>query len=429
MNTVLNYIVEKYPNELEINQGLYIDPYYVEYKLAKIKVSFTEVVVGTEMVSTLTTDHNKLVDAPYSMFAIEFNQRNLKFVNKISVEMSNFIYDIQILPYSPVSEMLETTLTNEVDYNSITIGGEEVGRLYWAKKSSGTFTIPTKIEYDFSDNIEVKLANECDIYRIVSPNFNGAYEFSAAKNEGVEFFNVSYTYKPFTPYILVSPNFKRLYGNDFSDARGLICNGDFSIATITDQWKTYEINNKNYQNIFDTEIKTNDAVNQLNLVGQTISSGMNAITTGLAVGAMGGGIAGGIAAAAGSAISGAADIAIGQSVYQKNRQSKIDIFNMTLQNVKARPDTLNKISAYNINNKYFPFVEKYTCTEVEREALRNKIKYDGMTVGIISTISEFINSSQELNYIKGQLIMLENISEDYHIVDAIGVELEKGVYF
>lgn len=405
-----------------------------------ITVSLVEVSAPEEIVVRLKPSHNRLIDAPYSMFAMPFSLENMALANEMSKSFTKEnLYDIQILPYCPAINNVDIDIDNnltptgsiDIDYSLITTGGEEpqnVSFILWAKESSNSFTIRTSIEINYSDAIELKLSNECDTYRIVSPNYNGAFEFSVAKNDGVDFFTVSYTYKPFTPYILVSPNFKRMYGADFSDARGLICNGDFSIATLTSAWETFEVNNKNYQNIFNVDIKTNDINYRLNTISQGISSGMNAISTGIAVGAMGGGAAGGIAAAAGSTVAGMADLTLGYSIYQNNRQSKIDIFDLNLQNVKARPNTLNKISAYNINNKYFPFIEKYSCSDTEREALRRKLKYEGMTVGIISTISEFADNSIELNYIKGQLILLENISDDYHIVDAIGVELEKGVY-
>lgn len=255
------------------------------------------------------------------------------------------------------------------------------------------------------------------------------FEFSVAKNKGVDFFNVSFTYKPYSPYIHVAPNFKGLYGDDFGDARGLICNGDFSISMMNSAWEQYEINNKNFQNIFNTQIKTMDENNKLNLISQGIATPINAAATGVTVGALGGGVAGGIAAGIGSLAGGIADIGLGQAMYQNNRQAQIDLFNYNLQNIRARPDTLTKISAYNINNKYFPFVEYYSCTDVEKDALKNKIKYEGMTVMAIGKIEDYLEElTNDYNYFKGQLIQCGDISEDYHIVDALAVELERGIY-
>ena len=52
--------------------------------------------------------------------------------------------------------------------------------------------------------------------------------------------------QPYQPYIHLNPNFGSLYGEDFNDARGLILGGDFSIATLSNEWKNYETQNKNY---------------------------------------------------------------------------------------------------------------------------------------------------------------------------------------
>lgn len=409
--------------------------FQVAYKLNRTTITLSEALTGSERSVTIKPGHQKLTDAPYSMFAMEFNLPNLGLASKMAEELGVSIYDLQILPYCPAIELLAFTedgftirseATPFVDYSPITHGEEVEGYMLWAKKSSNTFNIMEPINVNFSSSIDVKVANECDMYRLVSPNFNGAYEFSAAKNNGVEYFEVSYTYKPYSPYIQVNPHFGGLYGViDFNDARGLICNGNFSVATLTDQWRTFEINNKNYENIFNAQIKTMDENNKLNVLSQGISTAINAIGAGFAVQKLGGpGALAGTLSAAGGMV----DIAIGQSIYQNNRQLQKDLYNYNLQNVKARPDTLNKISAYNINNKYFPFIEYYTCTDTEKNALKNKIKYEGMTVMTIGTIDEYIGAAEDFNYFKGQLIQSGDIQEDYHIIDAIAVELERGIY-
>lgn len=375
------------------------------------------------------------------MFVLPFGENediNLNLATQIGIKLGKSCYDIQILPYCPLrdlmtSEGVDITLGRaEINYTPITRQLDEeteetVGYLYFASASSGQFIINYNIPAPLNA-LDMKIANECDMYRLCSPNYNGAYEFSAAKNRGVDYFIVSYTYKPYSPYIQVSPSFKGLYGRDFTDGRGLICNGDFSIAMISEAWVSYQNNNKNYENIFNAQIKTMDANNQLNLVSQGITSTLGAAATGVTVGALGGGVAGGIAAGVGSLAGGAADLAIGQSIYQNNRQLQKDLYNYNLQNIQARPDTLNKISAYNINNNYFPFIEYYTATEEEKQALRNKIKYEGMTVMTIGRIQDYLGAVENFNYFKGQLIQTGDISEDYHIIDAIAVELERGIY-
>ena len=113
---------------------------------------------------------------------------------------------------------------------------------------------------------------------------------------------------------------------------------------------------------------------------------------------------------------------------REQKQLAIDKFNYQLGNIKALPYTLTKIGAFNINSKIWPFVEYYTCTEEEREALENKLKYESMTVMRINYFGDFWRVDSQLRYFKGELIRNEEIAEDNHIFEAIYTELAKGVY-
>ena len=116
------------------------------------------------------------------------------------------------------------------------------------------------------------------------------------------------------------------------------------------------------------------------------------------------------------------------------------MFGYQLDNIKALPYTLTKVSAYNPNNKIFPVLEYYTCTETEKIALANKIAYNGMSVGVIGTIGEYLGNSWQYwnnqtqsyitdkGYIKGQLIRIDDFGEDFHVLNALAEEFNKGVY-
>lgn len=82
--------------------------------------------------------------------------------------------------------------------------------------------------------MDYKVENQCDVYRLCSPNYASVFEFNAARNGGIEGYNVRYTYKPYQPFINVAPKFGRLYGKDFKDNRGLILSGDFSLPIVKD---------------------------------------------------------------------------------------------------------------------------------------------------------------------------------------------------
>ena len=50
-----------------------------------------------------------------------------------------------------------------------------------------------------------------------------------------------------------------------------------------------------------------------------------------------------------------------------------------------------------------------------------------MTINRIGRLVDFLNGNEE-QYIKGQLIRLESVMDDTHVVQALASELEKGVY-
>lgn len=102
------------------------------------------------------------------------------------------------------------------------------------------------------------------------------------------------------------------------------------------------------------------------------------------------------------------------------------MFNYNLDNIRALPYSLAKTSALTYNNKIFPILEYYTCTDEEKQAFRDKLKYNGMRVGRIGNIIDFIRPEQ--SYIKAKLIRLTDIPEDFHILNAIAEEMDKGVF-
>lgn len=135
-----------------------------------------------------------------------------------------------------------------------------------------------------------------------------------------------------------------------------------------------------------------------------------------------GGAVGGVASAAG----GVTDVFINNTLRNDALDLTKDQFGYNLGNIQARPNTLSKTGSLIIDNPYIPYLEYYTCTDTEKQALRDKIKYNGMTVMRIGKIKDFIR--QEPTYIKGKLIRLENVKDDYHLIKNIANELDKGVF-
>ena len=282
-----------------------------------------------------------------------------------------------------------------------------------------------------------KIVSNCSMVRLVSPNYQGAFEFNVAKNGGsVESFNVFCSYKPYTPVIKVAPNFEWLYGNEFKDNRGLICGGDFSLPRVTDEWRTYELNNKNYQNIFNRDIQHLDFTQNIEMRNQIVSGAVGifsdsvkgGVAGGIATGSPYGAIAGAVIGGGASAVGYGIDVDTMARVHRENKQLAIDKFNYQLGNIKALPYTLTKVGSFDVISKIFPFIEVYWCSDEELEAFENKIRYESMTVMRIGTLQEFISQDSELHYFKGALIRNDEIADDTHILNAIYEELLKGVY-
>lgn len=390
--------------------------------------------------ATITEDRYHLEDQPFDMFCIPYsddlkiykNNTQILTSNKsLAVNMANQIglstgtgniYDIQLLPYCPVRYCIKGDKFDIGDSKVTYItnsNNENVGVILWATNSSFTFDINININID-----DYKISNECDLWRLVSPNYNGQFEFNAAKNGGVNGFNVDCTYKPFNSWIHANPNFNRLYGEDFNDSRGLICGGDFSLPQTSNAWANYEQQNKNYLNIFNREIENLEISNKYSNINQLVGGVTSAFSTGVAASTFFGPV-GGVASGLVSAVGGAVDYAFAKNLQNEAMDYKKDMFGYQLGNIKAMPNSLAKTSAININNKLFIVLEYYSCTEEEKQALRDKIKYNGMTVGRIGKIRDFLTT--ELTYIKAQLIRLE-ISEDTTYLNEIANEINKGVF-
>lgn len=385
-----------------------------------------------------------LEDQPYDMFAIPYsndleiykNGTKLFNANKsIAVNIATQItaatgsanvYDVQLLPYCPVRYCILDDGTFDIKTAKVDYVQDKdknnIGIILWATTSSFTFDIAKEIT-----STNPKIENLTDKWRLCSPNFNGQFEFSVAMNDGVDYFNVDCTYKPFNPYIHVNPNFKRMYGQDFNDARGLICAGDFSLPQVTNAWADYQLNNKNYENIFNREIQNLQVQQKAQRIGD-IASAVSGVFGGAAGGGLTLGTGGAIAGAAFSAIGGGLDIAINEKLRAEAMDYKRDMFGMQMGNIQALPSNITKTTAFTYNNKIFPILEYYTCTDEEKIALANKLKYNGMTVGRIGKISDYLANASD-QYIKGRIIRIEGVSDDFHYYKAISDEIYKGAFF
>lgn len=411
-------------------------------------------------------------DTPYNIFAIPYNPIDVQIItssgtstfsygdpttalgiiSSMQNQLQSHLYDVQLLPYFPVPDIME-----EVQVSS----GAKRGLVKWNQQTNSSwitwithgestvvrdypiFNVPvSKFTVDYipsfvsSGNsiLEKKVNNQCNKYRLCSPNYANYFDFSVVNNDGLDYFTADCEYKPWSPYIHINPNFRGLYGQDFNDPRGLILGGDFSLTQVIDQWQTYQINNKNYELIFGRQIQNMEIQQDYARTQQkwgVATGALSGVTSGAFVGGMlggpigmavGGAVAGGI-----SAIAGSKDYRMSETLRDEAKDYARDMYNMQLQNIQALPMTLSKVSAFNPNNKVFPVLEYYTCTETEKEAFRNKLLFNGMSINRIGKLADFVVSSDTPHYYKGQLIRI-GLNDDFHLTNTIANEFNKGVF-
>ena len=423
-----------------IELGFY--PYFTTIEFQETQLASNGIKYDIKYEGAVTTDSvYEIIATPYKDVTFTSDGAPFQHSGKIALQWFQDIinryngagraYDIQLVPYVP-QQFDVTNITNLDKIYCYT--GDASNRINYAvgfRLPSASFTLDYNLTLP-SVNINNKISNETQLYRLVSPNGVGEYEFSPSKNGGFTGFEVDCTLIPFNPYIKVNPRFGWLYGTDFNDFRGLILGGDFSLPILNNNWSTYQLNNKYYQQIFDRKIESQEYNNKWALAGDIVG-GAAGVAGGVAAGAAAGSIVPGIGTAIGAIAGGLASSAGGVMDIignQKLRREQIglqkDLFGMELGTIKARADSLTRGAIYNINNKYFPYIEYYTCTDKEREALMNKIKYNGMTIGVIGKVVDYIDYSADWTYIQARVIDID-IEDDTHMANTINGELQGGV--
>lgn len=429
--------------------------YKMTLSLTLIRPVLTPVVEGEYTIDfPEKTKHLVNKDAPFDIFCIPYSDdmsiqvgrqiisANKQFAMSMASELRRTLdgecYDIQLLPYCPMTgytvtgNLFNINSTDSKRYTPIKKGTETVYWMFWSTSNEKSFTIQHPIPV-----LNKKVQNQCEMYRLCSPNYNGQYEFSVAKNDGVDYFNVDITYLPVSSYIHVAPNLKGLYG-EYSDNGpiGLICKGEFSITSVRDEYIQFMQNNKNYENIFRAEINTNDKSHEIQIQQERIANWIGSAATGAQTGAfLGGGfgVGAGLLAGIATGIAGESDINYGNELYELNKKYKQDVHNYQLDNIKAMPNSLSKVTAYTKNNQLFPVLEKYDATEEEKKAVAQNVIDYSMNVGIIGKPQNYVyndwsyDGNTSRGYFKAQLIKID--LNTYHESDAISTELARGVYF
>ena len=417
------------------------------------------------------TEHDtiiKLPDAPYAMMALPYATKDYydgdTKLGTITMEQAiqiaqatsrkynsgGWLMDIQLLPFCPCIEVLRTdgnidlskaVANAKVYYDDVSSQSlvHKIGGVICCRRSRFQTNIYDATGALFKVHVyDIKLENQTTKCRIVSPNGNGAFEFNPAKityanDKDIGFF-ARCTYMPYQPYIRVFPQFSRMYGGDYNDYRGLICGGDFSLPQISDSWEAYQIQNKNYQAMFNRQIESMDKQHVAGLisditgavtgtVGGVAGGALSGSMVGGAKGALAGGIVGGVA----SLIGGAADVGINAYLRADQREAVIEQHNWQLQNIQALPYSVTKVNNFNFDSNYVPYLEVYVCDDSEIDNFIKYLDLRSYSINRYGRLNDYIKTTGR-TFLKGMIVRLAGVDDDSHYMAAIADEVNQGFY-
>lgn len=457
-------------------QDVTIRPWIVLY-VAKNRTEDVEINIklnnlqGSEKIYYTLKHYSHTDNCAYDIFCIPTGSTWTSTVNSVNYKSKNdnlpfaiaaafsewgsgggVVYDIQLLPYCPIQKQSGWSVTankgtysgSTVDTDVLTAKSNMTSEYFSASDypvvmrvaSQNLQFIRSNISYgrDIHTAIGMKVDSCTRFCRLVSPSGGSSFQFNAAKmwgpSEATQFvFNIKCTFMPYTPYIHVYPNFGGLYGiPQDKDQRGLICGGDFSLPQVNDKWQTYQINNKNYQKIFDRQIENMEITNAWSTAKEAVGA-LSGAVSGAAGGAMVAGTGGAIAGAVTGVVGGLADVLSGSAMRQEQLDYTKDMFGYNLQNIQALPNSIIKTNSFVVDSLIYPAFDIYTATDQEEAALKNKIKYNGMSVGRIGTFNEFKSAAtSDCRYVKCKIIRMDSLHEETSVANAIYSELNQGVF-
>lgn len=441
------YVPQTFPDTFDISGT------YALYRLELKAISVTSS-TAANAVSFNASDVTTTSDAPYNVFCVPYGEITIgnlttnkadslalvsDIIQRYSGGNSPVVLDAQVLPVCPWPNLISgkntinLTRLSENSYTPIKDGeSNTIGYIFHCPLSQFSTVLDYQIPMNVSDTLGWKIDAETKFCRLVSPNWNGTFEFSPARNWGVDGFNVDCALKPYQPYIHVAPEFGGLYGNRDKDAIGLICGGDFGLTMVSDAFASFERANVNYQRIFDRQIQNMELNQSIQQRQAWINAGIGSITGAVSGGTAGGALGGVAGLAIGAAVGGVASLGGGiadaiemNQVHKESLGFAKDNFKYQIGAIKALSDSITKVSSFNPNNPLHIILEFYDCSPTERTAFEKQLKYTGMTVGRIDTISNFIMRYPQ--YIQGKIITIENI-DDAHLAAAIADEISRGIY-
>ena len=265
-----------------------------QYYYQNVSIGLTLLGVSNSYKITIPASRGKIQNQPYDIMVFPLSGLQYSgmtattnpdygesaynsLIKALSKSLAAKLVDIQIFPYCPFPKeiflyrgkyKIPKGFIKDKDYiaitNQATSNTTTYGYCYFLTSPDFTFTLDSPLDIPFeTDPIEKKIKSETQMIRICSPNYQGLFEFNPQKNNGFDTLTISCTLKPYNSFCNIQPNFKNLYGKNFQDYRGMRMAGNMSISRSESAWENYELNNKNYQNIFNREIQNLDFHNAM----------------------------------------------------------------------------------------------------------------------------------------------------------------------
>lgn len=439
---------------------------FAEIETRSVTLSLTEVpyATGTDHIP-IPTSRNRTDSSAYDIIAFPAHEVKLGIssdtTNRIKANAlagyfaslpQDVVYDIQLLPFSPINDKYLTTRQNgigRVRTDLMVINVDDVQntdtttgylQVFFVRNAQCYHRLQCELREGASPYFITKKKGGykrvalCDMWRLNSPNMASTFEFNAAEMDGWGSFYAEMEFKPATPYVQVYMDFKRLYGTRFQDMRGLICSGEFSLSRTSSEWNEYVLRNKNYQLQFNREIDNlslTQSVERKQQIANAMIGGLSStvqagVSAGMATGNPIVGVAAG-AVMAGANVAGAAlDVKWSEQLRQEAQNFKKDMFNLSMENIKAVPATLTNVSPRTPRNNGFVTIEYYTCSEEEVDTLLNYIRWYGMSVEAVGRVQDWLEQGVE-TFVSATILRYDGI-EDSHYVNALNEELERGFY-
>lgn len=416
----------------------------------------------------LFTEYNTYVDYKIMLANASTVVENLVVVNEVGVEIAvplgetvytlmeqitnNIIsntgtfLDAQIIP-----EVKGFDYTIDINNRVITINRfsamDKFTNILFADSTGGTVQaclLPISDEVEFSYTSTFKLSDlvnnydasaskkllECYKFYLESPDRSTSAKIDLRKfikktTGEIALDSVSFTtkmlYQPFQSYMYVYPyQSGTYYALNKEDGQYLLCGYNNQILRTSDAWINYLLNNKNYLNSFNLEVR--DAT--VNAIAGTIGSSISSAVT---VGALtGGGLHGAIA---GGVTGLATAVASGVESYMNIDEMKKN-FKWSCDNLQSQPQSVSKVSTFTPMNTIYPILSIYYNDEVVADnykLFKNYLKMNGFTINKIDTIKN--HYTQDYQYVSAEIIKLDDFKGTAVELQEIQKEVSRGLLF